>query len=123
MERRIDLSNLDLDEAAALIGRRRAKWLRLGLIVETPTWIDNEADWPAPLLTDREQVRRPMSLGLRLQGQASEAQFVLYAGGWVDVDYVPVASDEVITEYVELNDVHDFAALVDRVAARLTGNR
>lgn len=120
MERRIDLSNLNLDQAADFIARRQMRWLALGLTAQAPTWMDNDAAWPAPLLTDREQVRRPMSLGLTLRGGSSEAQFVVYAGGWADVDYLPAGSNDVITEYAELDDVHDFAALLDRVVPRLT---
>ncbi|WP_328424422.1 hypothetical protein OG470_14015 [Micromonospora sp. NBC_00389] len=46
--------------------------------------------------------------------------FVLYAGGWVDVDYVAAGSDAVVSEHVELDDVEQFRAVLDRVVAHLT---
>jgi hypothetical protein len=123
MERRIDRSNLDLDQVADLITHRQTRWLALGITAEALTWMDNDADWPAPLLTDRNQARRPMSLGLHLLGDTSEAQFVVYAGGWVDVEYVAAVSGEVVTEHVELENAYDLAGLLDAVAANLTRKR
>ncbi|MFI9538138.1 hypothetical protein ACIG56_33505 [Nocardia fusca] len=40
MERRVDLSNLDLDRAAELIAARRAGWLSRGLKAAALTWMD-----------------------------------------------------------------------------------
>ena len=118
VERRIDLSNLDLDRAAAMVVARRASWLALGLAVDGLTWMDNNVQWPAPLVKDRSQVRRPRSLGLRVYGQAGEAEFVLYAGGWVDVDAVH-GMEEPVSEYVELDEVEAFGSVLDRVIASL----
>ena len=44
---------------------------------------------------------------------------MLYAGGWVDVDLLPSSSSEIEVEYHELDDVEEFATLLDRVASRL----
>jgi hypothetical protein len=102
MERRIDLSNLDLDEATSATAARRSGWLARGLRVHPLTWMDNDAPWPRPLLTERSAVNRPMSLGLRLEGEAgAEAEFMVYAGGWVDVGLVAPGGDQVVQEYVE----------------------
>jgi hypothetical protein len=78
------------------------------------TWMDNAVPWPAPLLRDRSQARRPMSLGLRVHGDAVEAEFVLYAGGWADVAVIHPGIDEPIAEYVELDDVEEFGSVLDR---------
>jgi hypothetical protein len=123
VERRVDLSNLDLDRAASMIAERRAGWLGLGLTPHASTWVDNDAGWPAPLLTDRSQARRPMSVGVRVSREDpyAEAVFVLYAGGWADVDYVAAGYDAVVTEHVELDDVEQFGAILDRVVAQLSG--
>ena len=121
MERRIDLSNLDLDRAADLIADRVPAWSLWGLTVHPPTWMDNEAEWPRPLVLDRGEVRRPMSVGLLVEGRAelAVAQFVLYAGGWADVDHLPLGGDDVVCEYVELDDVEAFGPLLDRVVVQL----
>jgi hypothetical protein len=122
VERRVDLSNLDLDQAAGIIAERRRRWVELGLTPGAQTWVDNDAGWPTRLLTDRSQARRPMSVGVRVGREApyAEAVFVLYAGGWVDVDYVAAGSDAVVSEHVELDDVEQFRVVLDRVIARLT---
>jgi hypothetical protein len=120
MERRIDLSNLDLDEAASAIVARRSGWLARGLRVHPVTWMDNDASWPRPLLTERSEVNRPMSLGLRLEGEAgAQAEFVVYAGGWVDVGFVEPGGDHVEQEYVELEAGGELGAQLDRVVDHL----
>lgn len=123
MDRRIDLSNLDLDRAVAMIADRRTWWSALGLQTSAPTWMDNAGDWPRPLLVDRCTVHRPCSLGLRLHGGAGQAEFVLYAGGWVDIDRFPAGTDEMISEYVELDDIETFGVLLDRITIDLTGGQ
>ncbi|MGI8647603.1 MAG: hypothetical protein DLM55_00820 [Acidimicrobiales bacterium] len=123
MERRIDVSNLDLDRAASIIAARRSGWYAVGLTADMLTWMDNDAEWPAPLLTDRSQIQRPMSLGLRISGDAGEAEFVLYAGGWADTGYAPPGSDELTSEYFELDNAEEFGAVLDRVIGCLTGTQ
>lgn len=120
MERRIDLSNLDIDRAADLIAERQPRWSERGLAIDPLTWMDNDQPWPARLLTDRTKVRRPLSLGVHIHGDDAEAQIVLYAGGWADADYYTASIDEMIAEYVELEDADEFGPLLDRIAARLT---
>jgi hypothetical protein len=75
VERRIDLSNLDLDRAAEMVAARCAGWRERGLMAAELTWMDNDVSWPAPLLRDRGQASRPMSLGVRVHGDAGEAEF------------------------------------------------
>lgn len=119
VERRIDLSNLDLDRAAVMVAARCAGWSELGLVADELTWMDNDVSWPAPILRDRGQARRPMSLGVRVHGDAGEAEFVLYAGGWADVAVIHPSIDEPTAEYVELDDVEEFGPVLDRVVGLL----
>ena len=117
--RRIDLSNLDLDRVAAMVAARCAGRRELGLVAAELTWMDNDVSWPVPLLWDRGQASRPMSLGVRVRGDAGEAEFVLYAGGWADVVVIHPGSDEPTAEYVELDDVAEFGSVLDRVVGLL----
>lgn len=120
MERRVDLSNLDLDRAAELIAARRSGWLARGLTASALTWMDNDVPWPAPVLTDRSEARRPMSLGVVVHGEEDAfGEFVLYAGGWADVCYVQPGSDEAVTEYVEFDDADQVGPVLDRIASKV----
>ncbi|WP_410676903.1 hypothetical protein [Amycolatopsis sp. cmx-4-68] len=119
VERRIDLSNLDLDRAAEMVVARCVGWRECGLMATELTWVDNDVSWPAPLLRDRGQASRPMSLGVRVYGHAGEAEFVLYAGGWADVIVIHPGIDEPASEYVELDDVEEFGSVLDRVVGLL----
>jgi hypothetical protein len=60
-----------------------------------------------------------MSPGLRVHGHAREATFVLYAGGWADVDLIRPGIENPISEHIELDDVEEFGGVMDRVIARL----
>lgn len=118
MERRIDLSNLDLDAAARSIGERTPAWEALGLVVGPLTWIDNEESWPRTLVHDRAFVVRPMSLGLQVRGQGGdEVEVVLYAGGWADT--AVMVDGEAVDEYLELEAVDAFFVALDAMVARL----
>ncbi|MFK0244069.1 hypothetical protein ACIQUM_05170 [Amycolatopsis azurea] len=56
-----------------------------------------------------------------MYGNAGEAGFVLYAGGWADVDVIHPGIDEPAAEYVELNDVEEFGPVLDRVVWLFAG--
>ncbi|MBB5909181.1 hypothetical protein [Actinoalloteichus hymeniacidonis] len=118
MERRIDLDNLDLDQAALLVDQRRRRWSAAGITVARITWMDAHDGWPRPLYENRRLVRRPMSLGLELDGTGGSAWIVLYAGGWADVDLM-VGDADPVAEYVEPATVAEFGPLLDRVSDRL----
>jgi hypothetical protein len=120
VEHRTERVELDLDRAAAVIAERAARSAASGLTFHQPTWIDLETPWPEPLLTDRQQIRVPYSVGVRITCEQAEAQLVLYASGWADVDCLLWADDVVTTEYVELDDAEQFGALLDRIVRRLT---
>ena len=120
MERRIDLSNIDLDRVADEFIQRRAGWTAAGLSVGPITWMDNEATWPRPVVTDRGEVERPMSLGVRIErGAAAEAELVVYAGGWADLMLYGIGDEDVLGEYVELETADEVGPLVDRAVARV----
>lgn len=125
MERRIDLSNLDLDVAADAISVRQSDWAASGLTPLPVTWVDNDDAWPRPLKTDRRDVVRPMSVGLRIRVGRSELEIVLYAGGWADVgilrwDGDDPASARIIENYVELESAEEFGPLLDESVGQLT---
>jgi hypothetical protein len=120
VERRVDLSNIDLDEAAYAISERSSKWVEAGLSIEPVTWMDNDVPWPAPIVTDRAMVKRPCSLGVRVRRDGdAEAEFVLYAGGWADAAWLQSRGSEPGEEHVELESADDFGRLLDRVVAKL----
>jgi hypothetical protein len=121
MERRIDLSNLDLDDAAQAVAARRDTWVSAGLQPSRITWTDNDPEWPTRQVIDRSAVQRPRSLGIRIVGShGAEAEFVLYVGGWADAAYLPSGGEEVVQEHVEVDSVAEFSALLDRVVQLLT---
>ena len=68
-QRRIDVPILDLDRVAAIIADQHARWdSACGLVADPVTWMDADADWPRPLLTDRSQADTPMSVGVIIRG-------------------------------------------------------
>jgi hypothetical protein len=124
VERRIDLSNVDLDVAAEEIAARQPTWVAAGLSVDPPTWMDNDVPWPAPIATNRADVVRPRSLGLHVRrGDDIEAEIVLYAVGWADAAWVHFRSGaEPVQEYVEVDSADQFGPLLDRIVANLLAN-
>jgi hypothetical protein len=119
VDRRIDLSNLDLDAAHRAIEDRTPFWAASGLVVHPVTWMDNDAEWPQPLLTERSALRRPMSIGVMVHNDEREGEVVLYAGGWADFTTIVTGEDPVLT-YVELEDANEFGPLLDRLFRCLT---
>jgi hypothetical protein len=91
------------------------------VIVHPVTWLDIEDKWPYSLFTDRALIRRPRSLGLRLELPDAEAEIVLYEHGWADVDVARWPEVDVHTEGIELETAEEFGPLLDRVLARMTG--
>lgn len=120
-QRRIDVPILDLDRVAAIIADQRARWdSAYGLVADPVTWMDADAGWPRPLLTDRSQAGTPMSVGVIIRGDDREAQIVVYAGGWADADYVRFdIDDSMVSEYTELDDADSITHLLERVVAHL----
>ncbi|MFD9426578.1 MULTISPECIES: hypothetical protein [unclassified Streptomyces] len=74
---------IDLDQAAAVVAERMARWLAAGLKVGQMTWRDETAPWPQRCETDRTLVRDPDSVGVLISGPAdAELSVVLFRGGW-----------------------------------------
>lgn len=114
MERRVDLSNVDLDHVAALIRSRSRSLMEDEIVVEPLLWMDNDDEWPRRLVREREVVKRPMSVGMRLSRRdRAAAEVIVYAGGWADGS--AATKDEQMTEYVEVDKPSDVAPLLDRV--------
>ena len=62
--------------------------MRRGLVVGDLTWRDAAAAWPQPIVTNRESVADPESLGMILDsGGGLEALLVLWTGGWADLEH------------------------------------
>src|SRR4051812_42500516 len=120
MERRIDLSNIDVDVVAKHIEDRLLSWKESGLIAGSITWLDNEAESPRPLVTNRAEVRRPMSVGLIMRrAPTAEAEFVVYAGGWADVASMIESDQAPVNSYVELETAEQFLPILDGLVQRL----
>jgi len=100
--------------------RRRSEWTRRGLVVGEFTWRDAAAAWPQPIVTDRESVADPESLGMTLDASGgSEALLVLWAGGWADLE--ASVNGQVVLETPEFVDVASCVAVADALVARLLG--
>ncbi|MFQ6225812.1 hypothetical protein [Nocardia sp. NPDC002869] len=83
--------------------------------------MDNDVPWSAPVLTDRSEARRPMSLGVVVHGEHDAFwELVLYAGGWADVYYVPPGSNEAVTEYVEFDNADQVGPVLDRITSKIS---
>jgi hypothetical protein len=114
---------VNLDAAAAEIERRRSGWAGGGLTISAVTWLDQAADWPQTLETDRRRVQDPRSIGVRIMGEeGAEAQIVLFRGAWADVDYASGYTGwEAVTEAPEIRSATEFGAVLDAVVARAFG--
>ena len=119
VERRIDRTALDLDQADAEIQRRWFVWTAAGLTVHPVTWTDDDAGRPAALV-GRSDVTTPRSLGLRVSRPNAHADIVLYADGWTDIAVRRPDAGTVIHETAELEAVDGFGSLLDRVIELIT---
>ena len=113
---------IDLDEAAALVAERAARWRSVGLAVGQPTWRDEAASWPYPLETDRSRVGAPDTLGVAVSGPlGAELAVVLYRGGWADVDYYDGADEAGMLPASDMVSATDFASRLDQWALQVFG--
>ncbi|HXW34183.1 MAG TPA: hypothetical protein VEJ87_06345 [Acidimicrobiales bacterium] len=121
MKRRIDLTNIDLDEVATEIDIRRGSWTERGLDVRPFTWTENDEKWPTPLLADRSEVRRPRSLGVRvLLAEQAAVELVVYAGGWADLTLIPPGGTEPEFSYIEVVEAADVTGRLDEAILRIS---
>ncbi len=86
------------------------------------TWRDAEAEWPQPLVTDRQAVADPESVGLTFRCDGEDvARLVLWRGGWADLD--AVVNGELVVEAPEFADVASCVHAADWLVERLLGDR
>ncbi|MGK5638644.1 hypothetical protein ACSNOK_10090 [Streptomyces sp. URMC 126] len=113
---------VDLDEAAAVLGRQAVGWRSAGLEVGQVTWRDIQASWPQPLETDRARVHDPDSVGVVLSGPGeTELSVVLFRGGWADVDYIAGLDDAGSLPASNIASVADFEARMNQWVGRVFG--
>ncbi|MCO1579417.1 hypothetical protein M8C13_27065 [Crossiella sp. SN42] len=107
---------VDLDAAAQQIESRRATWEVAGLTVGPLTWRDCSPS-TRRLTADRATVSDPDSVSVTLDfGDWPAAVFVLFRGGWADVDVTNFQSGE--AHSVDGRGITSpalFGALLDRV--------
>ncbi|MEU5894322.1 hypothetical protein ABZ835_47215 [Streptomyces sp. NPDC047461] len=114
---------IDLDQAAAVIAERAARWLAAGLTVGQVTWRDETASWPQRLETDRTLVRDPDSVGVLISGQWDAGlSVVLFRGGWADVDYFDGLDDGGPIPAFDINSAAAFGTQLDQWVSRAFGN-
>lgn len=111
---------IDLDAAKAEIDRRVQVWVESGLTVDAVTWRDQGRGWPPPITTERQEVLDADSVGVRLHKGSQEGAAVLFAGGWVDLEYWDGVSDHVVQDVPGWDawlSVEEFGGVLDRLAA------
>ncbi|MBT2453156.1 hypothetical protein J7F03_40325 [Streptomyces sp. ISL-43] len=114
---------IDLDQAAAVIAERAARWLAAGLKVGQATWRDETAPWPQRFETDRTLVRDPDSVGVFIAGPAdAELSVVLFRGGWADVDYFDGLGDAGPIPAFGINSAAAFGTQLDQWVPHVFGN-
>ena len=119
VERSLDRTAVDLDQAATEIQRRWFVWTAAGLRVHPVTWTDRDAARPAPR-SGRSQVSTPRSLGLRVSRPNAQADVVLYADGWVDTAVRRPDTEAVVHASAQVDSVDAFGSLLDRVVELIT---
>ncbi|MDX3853116.1 hypothetical protein [Streptomyces sp. AK02-01A] len=114
---------IDLDQAAAVIAERAARWLAAGLKVGQVTWRDETAPWPQHLETDRTLVRDPDSVGVLISGPGDAGlSVVLFRGGWADVDYFDGLDDGGPIPAFGIKSAAAFGTQLDQWVPRVFGN-
>ncbi|GGV40656.1 hypothetical protein GCM10010495_67680 [Kitasatospora herbaricolor] len=114
---------IDLDQAAAAIAERTARWVAAGLKVEQVTWRDETASWPQRLETDRTRVRDPDSVGVLISGPGdAQLSVVVFRGGWADVDYFDGLDDAGPIPAFDISSSAAFGTQLDQWVPRVFGN-
>jgi len=105
-----------LDAAALLFEQRREQLQQAGCEVPPITWRDQGVGWPPPLRIDRAQVVDPDSIGITVRYRAREGEFVLFKGGWADLEFWSgQAGDAPIIEAPGADDPLTLAAVTDEL--------
>ena len=112
---------VDLDAAASEIDRRRPSWLASGLEPGPTTWRESAGSQPHTIVSDRDAVVDPDSVGIRVVARdRGEAQVVLFRGGWADC--AVATYDQVGGPHVDAPNISSpeaFGAALDATVARL----
>jgi hypothetical protein len=119
VERSLDRTVVDLDEAASQIQRRWFVWTAAGLRVDPVTWTDRDAAGPAPVV-ERAEVTTPRSLGVGVFRPNARADVVLYADGWADTAVRRPDTDATVHATAQVDSVEAFGVLLDRVVELIT---
>ncbi|MFI1015976.1 hypothetical protein [Streptomyces sp. NPDC020965] len=113
---------VDLDQAAAVLAERAARWGEAGLTVGRVTWRDEAASWPQGLEIDRELVGDPDSVGVLISGPAdAELSVVLFRGGWADVDFIASLDDAGTLPAFGIDSAAAFGTQLDQWIPRAFG--
>ncbi|MFJ7416895.1 hypothetical protein ACIQWZ_39815 [Streptomyces sp. NPDC098077] len=114
---------IDLEQAAAIIAERVARWVAAGLTVGQVTWRDETAPWPQRFETDRALVRDPDSVGVLISGPGDAGlSVVLFRGGWADVDYFDGLDDGGAIPSFDITSAAAFGTQLDQWVPRAFGN-
>lgn len=106
---------IDLELAAREIAGRVVAWEESGIAVGPLTWREHGGGWPVSLTTNRLDILKPDSIGIRLQKGESEGTLVVFEGGWADLLYWSgSANDEVVIDAPDVADLVAVRRLLDR---------
>lgn len=107
---------IDLDVAVVLLEQCAERLREAGCEVPSITWRDQGLGWPPPLLTDRAAVLDPDSIGIHVRCGEREGMFVLFKGGWADLEFwTGAVTDPPVVEAPGADD----PLTMDAVAAEL----
>jgi hypothetical protein len=110
--------DIDLDRVAGKLTELRPGWTQRGLTIGELTWRDAAAAWPQPIVTDRNQVADPESLGITLTASnGNEGFLVIWRGGWADVGQLIYG--KALHGAPDLRDEADCTALAESIASQL----
>ncbi len=118
MDRSLDRTVLDLDQAANEVQRRWFVWTAAGLRVHPITWAGDETERPP--LVGRPEGTTPRSLRLRASRPNAQADVVLYADGWAETAVRRPDAAATAHATAQIDSVEAFGLLLDRVVELIT---
>ena len=118
MDRSVDRTVLDLDQAAAEVQRRWFVWTAAGIRVHPITWSGRETERPPPPVAP--EAITPRSMGLRASRPNAQADVVLYADGWAETAIRRPDAAGTAHATAQVESVEAFGLLLDRVVELIT---
>lgn len=110
---------IDLDQVASEVIGLRPSWISQGLAVGPVTWRDARASWPQPIVTDRNLVSEPESVGITVTAaDGRKGHLVIWRGGWADVDVL--ADGRVTSRNPAIHHLADCVAEAKSMVDQLT---